>query len=103
MASIRPSWPPPTMPMVEPGPIIRALRRAVRRDDFRFVRNPKLTQQFARVAHCLPVGAAAHDDPDERLRHRPALKQLHKSSSFRGPIRGRQIWMDTWLTLVATP
>ena len=45
------------------------LRRAVRRDDLRFVRYVEERQHLGRMAHGLPVGLTAHDDADQRLGH----------------------------------
>ncbi len=47
------------------GIICHALRRAVRRDDSRFVGDAQRSQSVRCVAHCLPVGLAAHDNADE--------------------------------------
>jgi hypothetical protein len=40
--------------------------RAMRRDDSGFARNAQRVQDLHRVAHGLPVGAATHDDADQR-------------------------------------
>jgi hypothetical protein len=48
----------------------------MRRNDLAFVWNCKLVEGGGSVPHRLPIGAASHDDADERLRHRPALMQL---------------------------
>ena len=79
------------------GIVVKALRRAVGGDDLRLVGDAELVERFGGMAHRLPVGAAAHDDADQRLGHRPALKQLQKGSSFRGAIRGRQRSVDSRL------
>jgi hypothetical protein len=50
------------------GVLAHEVRRAVRRDDAAFVRNPELGQRVVGVAQRLPIGLAAHDDADERRR-----------------------------------
>ncbi len=52
--------------------LVKPVRRAVRRDDPRFVGHAEILQDAGGMAHGLPVGLAAHDDPDEGLlRHLP--------------------------------
>jgi hypothetical protein len=45
-------------------------------NDLSLMCNSKLLERVGGVAHRLPIRATAHDDPDQGLRHRPALKQV---------------------------
>jgi hypothetical protein len=66
------------------GIFIKPLRGPVRGDDLRLARHAELFERVCRVAHGFPIGAAAHDDADERLRHCPALKQLYNLARLGG-------------------
>ena len=69
---------------------VKPLRRTVSGHDLRLVCDSELFERLGSVAHRLPIGAAAHNYADERLRHRPALKQWKNAGSFRDGFRPRQ-------------
>ena len=59
---------------------------------------PSAVERLGGVAHRLPVGAAAHDDPDQRLRHHcPVSTQFAKSAvSFRNMDGRGAIALGRW-------
>src|SRR5687768_6182227 len=64
-------------PLRRGGIIVKPLGSPVRRNDLHFVGDAEAVQRLGGVAHRLPVGPAAHDDPDQRLAH---------ASSYENPI-----------------
>ncbi len=56
-------------------------RSAMRRHNFRFVRNTEAFEQFARMAHGVPIGLAPHHHADQRFPFQPC------ASAVRGPCR----------------
>jgi hypothetical protein len=49
------------------GKLEKQIRRPVRRDDSRFVRDIEILQNIRRISHRFPIGRAAHYDGDQRI------------------------------------